>query len=131
MSFALTEGATVNPLIFTAVGICSPYGTALHILLSLKRGERTRTGLIDETEDLLIDCDECHTKALVQFPGNTLVNELAVQWALLSPKLSEIITRIGRVNEDDHITDEDIGMIAIIYDLLVTRRMTFTRNHIF
>lgn len=131
MSFTLTEGDTVNPLIFTAVGICSPYGTALHILLSLKRGQRTVSGLITETEDLLADCDECHTNALVQFPGNTLVNELAVQWALLSPKLSELITKIGKANEHGHDTDEDIGDLAIIYDLLVTRRMTFTRNHVF
>jgi hypothetical protein len=99
--------------------------------LSVRSGQRTPSALTDETADLLVDCDECHTTALVRFPDEPLVQELAVQWALISPKLAELIRKIEKKNEQGSTTDEDVGSVAVVYDLLTTRRMTFTINGLF
>lgn len=130
MNFVLADGDTINPMIFATHGISSPHGTALNTYLSILRGEQTLADVIDETANLLSDCDECHTRALVKFHGNETAHALAVQWALVAPKLHALVSEV-KVKEGSEDEKRELSLrVSVIYDLLLTRLMTFVLNGI-
>lgn len=128
MTYTLADGDTIKPLEFFAQGTQSPFETSHSRGQALRNGNITLSQFIGETEDLLCECDMCHTDALVKFPGDATVKELVLQWSLISQELFELVEKVKNAITQGSVADDQIGMIAIIYDLLVTRRMTFLLN---
>lgn len=127
----LADGDTANPMTFCFRGIPrSPFGTAEMMSLKVIRGEQSFASLVAETVELLEDTDLGHTDLIVAFPEDEDAAALSRQWALTSTKINDFVEHLKRKAADTNHkpTREEIVLAAVIYDMLLTRFMTFIRS---
>ena len=126
----LACGDTINPIELTFRGVFSPHGTAEAMVLKVNRGQQTFMELVAELEELLEDCDLSHTALTVSLPNDKDAMTLAHQWGLIAPKLDDLIQELKAAVASPGIipTQESIVRASVIYDMLVTRSMTFVLN---
>lgn len=131
MTFVPTAGDTIGPLeFFIKGGPHSPAEQAVNALRRLISGERLFAGLVFEIESLLQDVDAGHSKLQQLFSGNSDVDTMMRQWAIVSVPLQEMVEELRAATflSLEEQRRDHFARAANLYDILNTRFMTLVRN---
>ncbi|QQR65179.1 hypothetical protein IPH92_01180 [Candidatus Kaiserbacteria bacterium] len=106
----------------------SPSLSLHHRIEEMKSGTLTVAKFIYVIEDLVCELDESHNASVTSSPYDAEVREMASKWSHSAPEIFDFLESVKALNKQGDVTEDHLGMLAIIYDLLNKRMQTFIQE---